>query len=154
MKELTVLYDASCGICRNCREWVEEQERFFPIHFVPLQDPHLEERFPGIGTYRPVEQMLAIGEGGALYQGADAWIMVLYALKGYRELSLRLSHPALKPLARKSYELVSKNRHAMSGLLGLKGEQAEMAFKEVIDEVPSDRFICQCDQDCGCGIEK
>jgi hypothetical protein len=77
--------------------------------------------------------------------------MALYALKEYRELSLRLSHPLLKPLARKAYETVARNRYALSGLLGKKGEAANEALKSELEACDSGRWLCQCDGQCGTG---
>jgi hypothetical protein len=46
--------------------------------------------------------------------------MCLYALVEYRGWSLRLSTPALMPLARKGLELVSTRRHRINEWLGLE----------------------------------
>ena len=56
---------------------------------------------------------------GAVYRDGHAWILCLYALAEYRELSLRLASPALLPLARKAFSFLSKRRGALSELLGM-----------------------------------
>jgi predicted DCC family thiol-disulfide oxidoreductase YuxK len=152
MKKLTILYDASCGICRECRDWLKDQPTFLELELIPLQELDLEKRFPGIEKYRIVEQLLVIDDERAVYQGADAWIMALYALREYRELSLRLSHPLLKPLARKAYETVARNRHALSGLLGKKGQAADEVLKSKLEAWDSSRWLCQCDGECKPGV--
>ncbi|NJK90412.1 MAG: DUF393 domain-containing protein [Blastochloris sp.] len=144
---MTLLYDASCGICRESRTWLETQNTWIQLEFLALQSPDLSIRFPGIEKYRPMEQLLVVGEGGELYQGADAWIMVLYALVEYRELSLKLAHPILKPFARKAYEAVARNRHVLSAFLG-KSEGDEEALKTVLENQDSARWLCQCDGEC------
>ncbi len=48
--------------------------------------------------------------------------MVLWALVDYREWALRLSNPALMPLARNAFELLSSNRRRLSGWLHLEDE--------------------------------
>jgi len=52
-------------------------------------------RFPGIDALKPGEQLLVISDEGAVYRGAHAWIMCLWALENYREHAQRLAHPAL-----------------------------------------------------------
>jgi hypothetical protein len=47
--------------------------------------------------------------------------MCLYALRDYRELSLRLAHPALLPFARRFCELLSENRFRVSRWLDRLG---------------------------------
>ena len=71
-------------------------------------------RFPGIETLRAGEQLLVISEEGAVYRGAYAWIMCLYALRKYRAHSFRLAHPALLPWARRACELLSAHRYSVS----------------------------------------
>jgi hypothetical protein len=85
----------------------------------PLQALDLDERFPGIGKYRPREQLIVVSDERGVYPGAGAWIMCLYALEDYRELSLHLARPALMPFARRVCELISHNRLTLSRALRL-----------------------------------
>ena len=114
MKTLHVLYDARCAMCRSCKDWLLLQPSFVRLEFVALQSPEVPMRFPGVEALRPGENILVIGDTGEVWQGVDAWIMCLWALREYRELSARLAHPLLKPFARRTSELVSRNRHALS----------------------------------------
>jgi hypothetical protein len=45
--------------------------------------------------------------------------MCLYALEDFREWSLRLAAPSLRPLARQAFALVSRSRRSISQWLGL-----------------------------------
>ena len=114
MKTLYVLFDAECGLCRQCRRWLERQPTFVELRFVALQSPEAACRFPGIEQFNPREQLLVVSDEGAVYQGSYAWIMCLWALREYREWSQRLASPALLPLARKACELLSDNRLTLS----------------------------------------
>jgi predicted DCC family thiol-disulfide oxidoreductase YuxK len=100
MKRLYVLFDGECSLCGRCRGWLARQSAFL----------ELARRFPGIEALRPEEQLLVISDEGGVYRGPQAWIMCLYALRDYREWSLRLAHPALLPWARRVCELLSENR--------------------------------------------
>ncbi len=114
MNRLYVLFDATCGLCVNCRNWLREQPAFVELTFIPLQSPELEHLFPGIEVFNPKDQLLVISDEGAVYQGPHAWIICLYALKNYREWSQRLAQPALLPFARRAFEMLSQNRLFLS----------------------------------------
>jgi predicted DCC family thiol-disulfide oxidoreductase YuxK len=101
-------------LCRHCRQWLSEQDAYFELQFLSFQSPEVDYRFPGVRKFRPEEQLVVIGDDGSLYQGPDAWIMCLYALTEYREWSLRLAAPALRPFAQRVCELVSSNRQLFS----------------------------------------
>ena len=74
-------------------------------------------RFPGIERWGLAEQLTVVSDAGEVWQGAGAWTMCLWALRDYREWSLRLASPVLAPLARRAVELVSQNRLSLSRLL-------------------------------------
>ena len=114
MNRLYILYDANCAMCRHCRQWLDKQPAYFKLRFIPFQSPQLEYRFPGVRRFHPEERLVVISDKGAVYQGAGAWIMCLYALKEYREWSQRLASPALMPFARTICEMVSENRKLFS----------------------------------------
>jgi hypothetical protein len=52
--------------------------------------------------------------------------MVLYALDDYREWACRLAHPMIAPFARQAFEMISKNRYAISRWLS-HGRPEEIA---------------------------
>jgi predicted DCC family thiol-disulfide oxidoreductase YuxK len=117
MKRLYVLFDQECGLCRNCREWMERQPAFVQLHFIPLQSPDIGRHFPGIEKMDLRDSLVVVSDEGDIYQGHKAWIMCLNALRDYRAWSQRLAHPVLLPLTRHFCELVSRNRIALSTLL-------------------------------------
>ena len=114
MKTLYVLYDARCDFCRRCRGWLCQQPAFVRLAFIPLQSPEVTIRFPGIEAFHPDERLVVISDAGEVWQGEGAWIMCLWALREFREWSLRLANPVLRPFARQVCERVSENRHAIS----------------------------------------
>ena len=67
-----------------------------------------------------IEQMInsndltGISDSGEVYLNNSAWIMALYALEEYRDWTCRLAHPMIAPFARQAFEMISKNRHAIS----------------------------------------
>jgi predicted DCC family thiol-disulfide oxidoreductase YuxK len=114
MRKLFVLYDTNCQFCCRCRNWLENQSAFLELRFIPARSPEAHCRFPGIEKYETSNELIAVGDDGAVYQGPSAFIMCLYALVDFREWSLRLSSPLLLPFARQMFEIISNNRVAFS----------------------------------------
>jgi hypothetical protein len=119
VKRLTVIYDASCGFCVRCRDWLERQPSYVPLELVWSGSPEVARRFPGLVGPGPAE-LLCVSDAGAVWSGAHAWLVCLWALRDWREWSLRLAKPELLPLARSLFELVSEKRGFLSRVLGLK----------------------------------
>lgn len=130
MKRLTVLYDAACGFCIRCRRWLEQQPKLLELEFLPAGSAEAARRFPRLEGAE--DELVVVSDEGGVYRGARGWIMCLYALEEYREWSLRLARPALLPLARRAFELVSLNRRSLSRLLRLSPDE-EVAH--VLDSV-------------------
>lgn len=122
MKRLSVLYDDRCGMCSGFRKFFAGEPTYVALEFLGLNDPTTRSRFPGIERLEPEKQLVVIADTGEVYQGADAWIMVLYATCRYREVSARLSAPGMKEKAQAFCEFISRNRHGMSRALGMKGD--------------------------------
>jgi len=117
MKSLYVLFDAECELCVRCRNWLAQQPVFVPLVFIAFQSDEAQRRFFGIDALKPGEQLLVISDEGAVYRGAHAWIMCLWALENYREHAQKLAHPVLLPLAKAVCELLSRNRFFLSDAL-------------------------------------
>ena len=118
IKRIYVLFDAECGLCRRCREWIQAQPAYFEFVFISYQDTEIENLFPGIRSLSPEKQLLVVSDEGAIYQGPRAWIMCLYGLIDYREWALRLAQPAVMPFAKYVVTGISANRRRLSHLLG------------------------------------
>jgi predicted DCC family thiol-disulfide oxidoreductase YuxK len=122
MNKLTVLYDAACGFCVRCRWWLINQPKYVEMDFCPSGSPEALERFPELSSPGTVEELLVVDDEGGVYRGTQAWLMCLWALVEYREYADWLSQPALMPLARGAFAMVSSNRKNISGWLGLEPE--------------------------------
>lgn len=114
MKTLFVFYDAECAFCLRCRKWLEAQPAWVELRFIPRQSPDAERLFHGIGAYTATDDLVVASDEGAVYCGPSAFIMCLYALEDYREISLRLAQPALLPFSRKAFTLISQYRDTFS----------------------------------------
>jgi len=126
MNQMTVLYDAACGFCVKCRWWLVAQPKFIEMDFLPAGGALARERFPELADAGEAEELVVVGDDGSVYTGTRAWIMCLYALREYREWSIRLSTPALLPLARGAFALLGASRKKLSSWFRLAPE-SEMA---------------------------
>ena len=120
---LTVLYDPDCPLCVRCWKWFDAQPKLLPVDFVPQGTPDAGRRFPAlrVGPGETVEELIVVSRDGKVYRNDSAWIMCLYALRQYRALAFRLSRPALRPLARRAYHIVSSHRQWLSQWFGDAG---------------------------------
>lgn len=122
MKQLTVLYDPTCGLCVRCRQWLAKQPALIPMRFVPQGSAQQEKLYPGFITLTDdqgrAEELVVIDDAGGVYRNDKAWVMCFYALREYRALSMRLARPGMSGLARRAYHLIAANRRALSWLTG------------------------------------
>lgn len=123
MRHLTVLFDESCALCRRARAWLEKQQKLSDeeapvLRFVAAGSEEARRLFPELDVDGTLEELTVVGDGGEVYRGAKAWVVCLWALPEYRSLALDLSSPEMMPLARRAIAAVSKNRYALSRLVG------------------------------------
>lgn len=120
MNTLYVLYDQSCGMCCAAVERLRSEPAYLVLRFVPRTSPMAIERFGEfIDANRP-DEIVAVADSGEVYQGEAAWIMVLYALRRYRALSMTLAAPVWRPWVKRAISIISARRHRLSALLGFR----------------------------------
>ncbi|HJQ69010.1 MAG TPA: DUF393 domain-containing protein [Blastocatellia bacterium] len=116
MRQLTVLYDPQCGLCRRAQGWLSVQPKYVELAFVPVNSEQARSRYPKLNHAMTAKDVTVISDEGAVYWGAKAWLMCLWALRNYREWSFRLSSPELLPTARRVVSMISQNRHKLEGV--------------------------------------
>ena len=123
MRELTVLYDPRCGLCKRAQAWLMSKPKYLELLFVPASSDEARSRYPQLNHDLTLTDLTVISDQGAVYSGPKAWLMCLWALREYREWSLRLSSPELLPTAKRVISTISQNRYQLEGLgsLVLKG---------------------------------
>ena len=110
MRTLVVLYDLRCDLCCRIRSWLLGQPKYVDLAFVPAGSAEARRRFPQLDHDATLEEITVISDRGAVYRGAKAWLMCLWALREYRGWSLELGSPELMPIARRFIAWVSRNR--------------------------------------------
>ncbi|MGV3658540.1 MAG: thiol-disulfide oxidoreductase DCC family protein [Prosthecobacter sp.] len=143
MNTLTIFYDARCGICSRFRRWMLEQPAYVRLDFVPYDAPQALRLCPELPHMRADQEIVVMGDDGSLWQGAAAWVTCLWALREYREWSLRLATPGMLGIARKVVHWISNNRIGLSHLLRLRGDEA---LRAQITPVRCDNNACAIDR--------
>jgi hypothetical protein len=108
MRRLTVYHDGRCGLCCATRDWIDRQPQLVKVECLPATHPGAE--------------LTVIADTGDIWEGDSAWIVVLWALRDYRQWSKRLASPSMLPLARAMFAKLSQYRGAVSCSLGLEPE--------------------------------
>lgn len=125
MQFLYVFYDRTCGLCNRLRTWCERQPAFVELRFMAAQSADAQRLLPPDVAKSSREDLTVLSSEGGIYQGEAAWLMCLWALRGYRQLSIRLSDPRLAPKVREAFAIFSNNRHAISRWLGLSTDNLQ-----------------------------
>lgn len=87
IRELTVLYDSQCPVCRRARSWVAGQATFVRIEFVAAGSATALQRFPHLDHGATLSDITVLDDEGRFYTGDRAWIMVLWAVASTRSLA-------------------------------------------------------------------
>lgn len=118
MNTLYVLYDERCAICKRLKEWLLAQRSWIGLSMIPAGSARAKAMFPGLDEVAAASDLVVISDAGEVYLNNRAWLMCLYALTDYRDWAQRLASPLLLPLARQAFEMLSKNRQAISRWIG------------------------------------
>jgi predicted DCC family thiol-disulfide oxidoreductase YuxK len=122
MTSLTIFYDPGCGICTQFREWLERQAMWVPVQFVGYQTDEARRRFPGLLSIRADKECVVLADDGRWWQGANAWIVCLWATREFRLWSNRLAGPVFRPVLGSVVHLISSNRLTLSRLMRLRSD--------------------------------
>tara|TARA_R110002126_G_scaffold65642_1_gene167390 strand:- start:866 stop:1354 length:489 start_codon:yes stop_codon:yes gene_type:complete len=127
MQYLTVLYDAQCGLCSSARRWLERQDLYVPLEFVPCSTPRAEFRFPTLDHDLSAKDVTVVSPDGEIWRGAEAWIVCLWATHRWRGLSAEMSHPGQMHRARGFFEMVGRHRDRIGRGLGMRPDAPRRA---------------------------
>lgn len=125
---ITVLYDASCGLCMFAKDWIRKQSPLVRLEFLAAGSTEAQRAFPQIAP----GELAVVADTGEVWLGNHAWIVCLWALRDYRDLAFRLTSPALLLMSREAFIAVSRNRLALSSMLRLRnGREIEQQLRKV-----------------------
>ena len=118
MRHLTVLYDATCALCRNARAWLEREPTYVPLHFIAAGSPLAAQRFPALRIQSTLRDITVVDDAGHVYRGPKAWVICLWATRRYRGWALTLVRPEMWPLAKRLIAWVSRHRSRLGTIGG------------------------------------
>ena len=115
MPDLTVLYDADCGVCRLTILALERLDWRGRLRPLPLQ---------AYGQERPTrDELLAtlhVGDpAGGWARGGDAALRIAAVVPVLRPLAILGALPGARRVADAAYRLVAEHRHTISRVLRL-----------------------------------
>jgi predicted DCC family thiol-disulfide oxidoreductase YuxK len=112
MRELTVLWDATCPMCVRCRVWLGEQRAMVPLRFVPCGSDEARASYasiPWLGA-----ELVVVSDDGDVWAGPAAFLVCLWTLEDWREWSYTLSGAALAPLVERFFQALSSHRQTIA----------------------------------------
>jgi predicted DCC family thiol-disulfide oxidoreductase YuxK len=106
----TLIYDGSCGMCRDVVGLVRRWDRRRAIDYVPFQDGPAVAGF-GIALPALAAAMHLILPDGRVFAGADATPELARLLPGKAWLAAFYRVPGVRPAARRVYAWIAARRH-------------------------------------------
>lgn len=114
---LTVVYDGGCILCRRSVRWLRGQRTHVGVMVMPATSPEAVARFGDTPEYG--EHMIAASDDNRMWIGVpDAYLAVMWSVRGLRLLSYVLSIAPLKPLVGRVFRIVTGNRHVIGRVIG------------------------------------
>ncbi|MEU4605321.1 DCC1-like thiol-disulfide oxidoreductase family protein [Kribbella sp. NPDC023972] len=122
MQELTVLYDAECGLCRRFRNWLAAQRPapngqggVVRLRFVAAGSADARALYPELDHAATLREVTVVADDGSVYVGDRAWIVCLWTTWEHRSTAVRLASPAMRPVARAMVQAAAGLRSRTAG---------------------------------------
>ncbi len=108
--QLTVIFDGDCVLCRRSVHWLEQRTTHLPIAAIPAGRSDAIDSFGDIVGYG--DNMVVVADDGRSWVGPpDAYLVVMWAVRGTRALSYGLALPGLRSLTGRVFRFIAGNRH-------------------------------------------
>jgi predicted DCC family thiol-disulfide oxidoreductase YuxK len=112
-----LIYDAECSMCRASALWLLRRalaggaER---LEILPCRSSVRRERFPAITDEVCMQAMQLVLPDGRVLAGADAAPEILRRIPRWRWVASLFALPAARPVARRVYAWIARNRMRIS----------------------------------------
>ncbi|WP_347275169.1 DUF393 domain-containing protein [Candidatus Kuenenia sp.] len=115
MKNVALIYDDKCSLCRGSMKWIELHAiRKGIFEFVPCQSEERRLRFPWLAEERCMQSLQLIFPDGQTLEGDAAIPEIISRLRGYRILSVLFKLPVIKSVLFALYRKLADNRYVVS----------------------------------------
>jgi predicted DCC family thiol-disulfide oxidoreductase YuxK len=110
-----LVYDAECAMCRASALWLMRRASSAgALEILPCRSPVRRERFPQISDEACMTAMQLVLPDGHVVTGADAVPELLRRIWGWRWAAGFFALPGVRPLGRRLYAWVARNRMKIS----------------------------------------
>ena len=111
----TLVYDGECAMCRASALWLMRRAQASgALEILPCRAPVRRERFPQITDAQCMTAMQLVLADGRVLAGADAVPELLRRVRGWRHVAGVFALPGVRPVARRMYAWVARNRMRIS----------------------------------------
>lgn len=116
-----LIYDAECPMCRASALWLLRRAMNAgarDLELLPCRSPARQARFPQLTEEACLEAMQLVLPDGRVLSGADAVPELLARVPRWRWVARLFALPGARPLARRVYARIARNRWRLSCALG------------------------------------
>jgi len=112
-----LIYDGDCAMCRASALWLMRRalgSGAAQLELLPCRSPARRARFPAIDEAACLTAMQLVLDDGRVLSGADAVPELLARMPRWRWLRHVFDMPGARPLARRAYAWIARNRMKLS----------------------------------------
>lgn len=125
MAEAVLIYDGDCSMCRASALWLMRRAiagGATEFEIIPCRSPARRQRFPQVSDEACMMAMQLVLPDGRVLAGADAVPEILERIPRWRWLRRLFDLPGVRPVARRVYGWIARNRMRLSCTLpGARG---------------------------------
>lgn len=112
-----MFYDADCGFCWRSAAVLRMVDRARRLRLTPLQEAH--HSAPDAPPIERLLQSMHVRDGQGRWEaGGAAWLTISDVVPLLHPLGIVARLPVIRGFVEPAYELVARNRHRLSRLLG------------------------------------
>ncbi|MBK8173335.1 MAG: DUF393 domain-containing protein [Sandaracinaceae bacterium] len=117
MSDLTVYFDGACTMCAHCRTLFAKRAALIPLRWVDARGQDavaMRAACPGL-----CDELHVATSDGAVWAGANAFRMVLWASAGWHTFATWLDFPILHELSSFFFDWLAAHRVFAGQLMGI-----------------------------------
>jgi predicted DCC family thiol-disulfide oxidoreductase YuxK len=111
----TLIYDGECSMCRASALWIMRRALSRgALEILPCRSGVRRERFPQVSEEACLAAMQLVLPDGRVLSGADAVPELLPRIRGWGWVAGLFALPGVRPMARRVYAWIARNRMRIS----------------------------------------
>jgi predicted DCC family thiol-disulfide oxidoreductase YuxK len=115
----TLIYDGECAMCRGSALWIMRRALSSgALEILPCRSGVRQERFPQVSEAACLTAMQLVLPDGRVLSGADAVPELLHRIRGWGWVAGVFGLPGVRPVARRLYAWIARNRMKISCAAG------------------------------------